>query len=299
MIALSSAIPCGTILSFDLYVTGAEGGPFHSVFTEEVGQSLTPAGLPGAINDNATTTSTLAVGQSSTLTDVNVHVQIQHTYVGDLKIQLQSPLGTVVTLLDRPGVPASTYGCSSDDMDITFDDASGFNPESYCPATTPWYVGPAMPVTPLSVLNGQNSSGTWSLIVSDMAGGDTGSLLDWDLITTPVLTGICNVCTAATASPIVSSEATSFGLAPVRPNPFGSSAEIAFTLDREGKAKLEIIDVTGRRVTTLLDREMSAGRHAITWNGSDSDGQPVAAGLYFVRLVSGGRTDLERVSRLR
>ena len=299
MIALSPAIPCGTILSFDLYVTGTEGGPFHATFTREVGQSLTPAGLPAAINDNSIATSTLVVGQSSTLTDVNVHVQINHTWVGDLKIQLQSPLGTVVTLLDRPGVPASPAGCGNDNMDVTFDDASGFNPEGYCPGTTPWYVGPAMPVTPLSALNGQNSAGTWTLIVSDNASQDVGAIVDWDLITTPVLTGICNVCTAATASPIVATEPASFGLSPVRPNPFGSSAEIAFTLDRDGQAHLEIIDVTGRRVTTLVDREMSAGRHAITWNGSDSDGQAVAAGLYFVRLVSGGRTDLERVSRLR
>jgi subtilisin-like proprotein convertase family protein len=300
MVQLSQGIPCGTIMSFDLYVSGAEGGPFHATFTQEVGQSLTPSGLPAAINDNSTTTSTLAVGQSSVLTDVNVRVQIDHTYVGDLRIQLQSPLGTVVTLLDRPGYPASTYGCSNDDMDVTFDDASAFNPESWCPGTTPWYVGVAMPVTPLSVLNGQSSAGTWSLIVSDNAGGDTGAITDWELITTPVLTGTCNVCTAGgTDVADLGTSPASFGLAPVRPNPFGASAEIAFTLDREASARLEIIDVTGRRVTTLIDRAMPAGRHAVQWNGQDADGHPVAAGLYFVRLVSGGRTDLERVSRLR
>ena len=40
-----------------------------------------------------------------------------------------------------PGVPASTYGCSDNDVNVTFDDASAVNLENHCAGTTPWYQG--------------------------------------------------------------------------------------------------------------------------------------------------------------
>jgi subtilisin-like proprotein convertase family protein len=291
-------VACGTVLDFEVTVTANEGGPWVWAFGHEVGQSLTPAGLPMSIPDNATAaTSTLAVTDNVVLTDVNVRVQITHTWVGDLKIEIESPIGTRVTLLDRPGVPASTYGCSNDDMNVTFDSASSYNLETHCANTTPWYTGVAAPFASLNTLNGQGTAGTWKLIVTDLAGGDTGAVVDWELLATPAVTGVCNVCTAATASPIVSQ--SRFGLAAPRPNPFDASSELSFSLARAARTQLEIIDVTGRRVATLVDAELGAGPHSFSWNGRDTGGQAVAAGTYFVRLVSGGQVDLQRVVRLR
>jgi hypothetical protein len=79
-------------------------------------------------------------------------------------------------------------------MDITFDDASVFDPENHCAGTTPWYTGDAMPVQALSAFNGESTAGTWELIVSDSAGGDTGTINDWALITDPVVSGACEIC---------------------------------------------------------------------------------------------------------
>jgi subtilisin-like proprotein convertase family protein len=298
-IAIGPGVTCGTVLSFQLTVNAAEGGPFNYSFTHEVGQALVAPGLPAAINDSQTTVSVLSVPQSLTLSDVNVRVQINHSWVGDLSIQLQSPLGTLVQLLDRPGVPASTFGCGDDNMDVTFDDASGVNLETWCTGSTPWYNGVGAPVNPLSAFNGQNTSGNWTLRVTDSASGDTGSIINWQLITTPAVTGICNVCSAATGAPIAITSPTHFGLAPVRPNPFGATADIVYSLERASHAKVEIIDVTGRRVRTLVDADAPAGRNALTWDGKDVDGHAVAAGVYFVRLSSGAQVDMQRVSRLR
>ena len=75
-------------------------------------------------------------------------MELEHTYVGDLTVTLESPTGTVVTLLDRPGVPASANGCDNDDMNVTFDDASGFDPESHCTGSTPWYADRVPPLPP-------------------------------------------------------------------------------------------------------------------------------------------------------
>jgi len=72
------------------------------------------------------------------------------------------------------------------------------------------------------------------------------------------------------------------------PNPFRSSTRIAFSLDGPSRTvRLDVYDASGRRVTTLLDRAMPAGSHAINWDGTDSLGRPVADGVYFYHLRSG------------
>ena len=127
-IVLDETVPCYSTIEFQLAASSAEGGPWTFGFSKDVGQSAAPGGLPAAIPDGSgSLTNSFTVAQNDVISDLNVRVAISHTYVGDIKIQLRSPLGTLVTLLDRPGVPNSTYGCSNDNMNVTFDDASGFN----------------------------------------------------------------------------------------------------------------------------------------------------------------------------
>ena len=185
-IRLGSNVACGSTVQLSLRVTAAEGGPFTFQLSNPVGSSLEP-NVPLPIPDEGSVTSDLQVTQNVTLSDVNVRVQINHTYVGDLIVSLRSPAGTTVTLLDRPQ-------CSDDNMNVTFDDSSSFNPENHCAGTTPWYSGVARPVQQLSAFNGQSSAGTWRLTVSDNAGLDTGTLVDWELLTTPTLSGVCQTC---------------------------------------------------------------------------------------------------------
>ena len=186
-IRLGQSVACGSTVSLTLRVTAAEGGPFTFQLSNPVGSSLEPD-VPLAIPDNGSVTSNLVVAQNVTLSDVNVRVQINHTYVGDLIVSLRSPAGTTVTLLNRPA-------CGDSNMNVTFDDSSGVNLQNHCAGTTPWYSGVARPYQPLTAFNGQSSAGTWSLIVSDNAGLDTGTLVDWELLTTPALSGECQTCT--------------------------------------------------------------------------------------------------------
>jgi flagellar hook assembly protein FlgD len=75
-----------------------------------------------------------------------------------------------------------------------------------------------------------------------------------------------------------------------RPNPFRSGTVIEFSLTTRTGVTLAIFDVSGRLVRQLLDSEpLEAGDHRMAWDGSGADGQPVASGIYFYRLVSGGR----------
>ncbi len=78
------------------------------------------------------------------------------------------------------------------------------------------------------------------------------------------------------------------GLAQNVPNPFNPSTTIAFTLpsDYEGRVTLNVYDVLGRRVRTLLSTRMEGGAHAVTWLGRDDEGRSTASGVYLYRLVT-------------
>ena len=56
---------------------------------------------------------------------------------------------------------------------------------------------------------------------------------------------------------------------------------------RAAYSALDIVDVAGRAVVTLLEGEYRAGRHEATWDGRDGSGRPAASGVYLYRLKSG------------
>ena len=72
------------------------------------------------------------------------------------------------------------------------------------------------------------------------------------------------------------------------PNPFNPETRISFTVPRSGRVTLRIYDPAGRVVTTLVDRDMPAGRHGVTWRGIDNRNRRVASGVYFYQLRRGG-----------
>lgn len=73
-------------------------------------------------------------------------------------------------------------------------------------------------------------------------------------------------------------------LAGARPNPFNPSTSLHFELAEAGAVRLEIFDLRGRRVRTLLDRPLGAGAHAIDWDGTDDRARPLSGGTYLIRL---------------
>ncbi len=75
------------------------------------------------------------------------------------------------------------------------------------------------------------------------------------------------------------------------PNPFNPRTRIAFNLQQAAPVSLEVFDVRGRRVATLLAGDiLDAGEHRITWNGRGPAGRPAPAGTYFYRLQAAAST---------
>jgi hypothetical protein len=83
--------------------------------------------------------------------------------------------------------------------------------------------------------------------------------------------------------------AGNFGLFQNVPNPFRASTSIRYSLPTEDHVKLEIYDVTGRLVTTLVDGMVASGMQAATWSGVNDKGRQMPAGIYFYRLTSADR----------
>jgi hypothetical protein len=71
-----------------------------------------------------------------------------------------------------------------------------------------------------------------------------------------------------------------------RPNPFNPRTTIEYSLPVTCRAVLSIYDLSGARVATLVDDDVSAGQHSAVWNGLDNRGRQVASGLYVARLAT-------------
>jgi len=72
------------------------------------------------------------------------------------------------------------------------------------------------------------------------------------------------------------------------PNPFNPTTTIAYQLPKNGKVRMDIYNLKGQHVTTLVDEVKVAGSHTAIWNGTDSSGSSVASGVYIYRLSFNG-----------
>ncbi|MCH7761985.1 T9SS type A sorting domain-containing protein [candidate division TA06 bacterium] len=90
-----------------------------------------------------------------------------------------------------------------------------------------------------------------------------------------------------------------FNLFQPRPNPFHNNTIISLLLPRSLDTDLSVYDLTGRRVATLTDGRLEAGRYSFTWDGRDSSGREVSSGVYFYRLTAGDYTSTKKLVLLR
>jgi hypothetical protein len=79
-----------------------------------------------------------------------------------------------------------------------------------------------------------------------------------------------------------------FALHGSRVNPSAGGAEIVFQVPAAAAVRLTVFDVTGRTVRTLAEQPFGPGVHHVAWDGKDAGGAPVASGVYYCRMQSGG-----------
>ena len=122
-----------------------------------------------------TVSNLVIAGGPTRIDDLNVRLQGTHSYLGDLSFTLVSPAGTQVQIMARSCGAADNFNLLLDDNGRS---AQGAGPAWPCPPVD----GQAYrPSNPLSAFNGEDSNGTWKLIVRDEGLRDAGLLQNWSL----------------------------------------------------------------------------------------------------------------------
>jgi uncharacterized repeat protein (TIGR01451 family) len=173
-----------TLLMLIILIASPVGAGADGIITDEphgfVQRVPIPDCHPGGIISRQT------ISGCDTIEDLDVVLEINHQWTGDLVVSLESPSGTLVTLVDRPGFDGSGYGCQFAGLSAVLDDEATLALEDQCNddggGTTPSISGTLIPNNPLSAFDGELGSGVWTLRVSDWAEENTGKLMNWQLI---------------------------------------------------------------------------------------------------------------------
>jgi hypothetical protein len=86
-----------------------------------------------------------------------------------------------------------------------------------------------------------------------------------------------------------------FSLGKNFPNPFNPSTKFTVEIPRAGGVKLEIYNILGQKIKTLMNGEVLPGSYNMEWDGTDEGGFYTPSGIYFIRMSSGTFTDVQKI----
>jgi len=79
------------------------------------------------------------------------------------------------------------------------------------------------------------------------------------------------------------------------PNPFNPSTSIAFDMARDGQVTIDVFNIKGQKVKTLVNEFFGVGSHKVVWNGDDLNGRTVGSGVYFYRMTTNGYSKTQKM----
>ncbi|HSG68085.1 MAG TPA: proprotein convertase P-domain-containing protein, partial [Bacteroidales bacterium] len=252
--------PPGTIAPSDLYTY---------MIADITTNTLCSNTLPKQINDLQHLYDTITVNADGMLLDLNVEINITHTYVGDLEIFLIGPDGTEIDL-------CISHGGSGNNFSGTIFDDEADMPISQ--GAAPFY-GSYIPDEPLGTFIETDIVGNWVLHIYDNAMNDQGTLNEW-----------CLTMSYSEDDGIDDARGSGLLVRQNYPNPFRDETNFLFELTKAGNVSISVIDMMGRVVQTLAEKHYSAGRHEISWQAGS-----LPAGNYFYRVQTEQFVDIKRM----
>lgn len=90
-----------------------------------------------------------------------------------------------------------------------------------------------------------------------------------------------------------------YELAQNYPNPFNATTQISFGLPEAADVRLDVYNITGQIISTIINGRYVAGRYNIIWNGLDGSGRSIASGVYFYRLNAGSDVKTMKMTLLK
>jgi len=241
-------VPCGTQIIFTLTLTWADGPMTTRTIVVNVGPVGTPttytySGPPVAIPDNnpAGGVATLVVSGSFRISDVNLSLtNVTHTFIGDLFVQLLSPDGAAITMINRLPNGTGTNANSNFTNTILDDEAvNSIQPQAGFVTNASF-----KPATPLSGFDGKVGNGTWALKIVDQAALDVGTITAWSLTLTPQ--GLsCSAYTPQQFTLTVARAGSGTGTVTSAPAGVSCGAACAVPYDRGTRVKLAAMPTPG------------------------------------------------------
>jgi subtilisin-like proprotein convertase family protein len=187
---------------------------------------------------------------------------IDHSYLGDLTVSLQSPQGTTVDLIRE-------ICGSGQDIEATFSDAGD---ALECNSFNPGISGVKKAIEDLSAFNGENARGIWTLTVTDAQDEDVGSLQAWGL-------EICGF------DEVLASKTYAFEEFKVFPNPSNGVFNLRFRSEEIGDVRVELYDLLGRTIADFNFRSKSIDFE------EQLDLSQISRGTYILRVRKGRKID--------
>jgi hypothetical protein len=83
------------------------------------------------------------------------------------------------------------------------------------------------------------------------------------------------------------------------PNPFNPATSISYGVERSGWVELDLFNILGKHVRTLVAEDQTAGVRQVTWDGTDQAGRSVSSGVYLAQLRSGGHSTTRKMVLVR
>lgn len=236
---------------------------------KDVPIGITTAGTP-------TITSSIDVSLPGEIVEIRVlNLDISHSWVGDLRATLISPLGTEVILFDQPGAPSSFFGCDGDNLLLgLFDTApnSAEDLENSC-GNQPAISGSFQPAQPLANFGGEPVSGTWTLSITDNADQDGGGLNGWELDFCIALPGGQSITPLVDQHAFCATEDYSFDiLLGTGFNESGVQLSATGLPDGASASFSDTLASPGTIVSVTLSGFADPGDYSITIEGADSMG---------------------------
>ncbi|MFH1335176.1 MAG: T9SS type A sorting domain-containing protein, partial [Candidatus Zixiibacteriota bacterium] len=88
---------------------------------------------------------------------------------------------------------------------------------------------------------------------------------------------------------------TTFSLSQNYPNPFNPVTNFQFTVPKSSHVNIEIFNIVGQKVATVVDGDMKAGVYTADWNGRDENGKTVSSGIYFYRMQADDFSNMKKM----
>ncbi len=240
-------------------------------------QSFSSSNVPLEISDFSldTVTSVLNITDTRDIQDINVHVKIDHSWVGDVAGRLIAPGGTSYILWDRPGVPADEFGCGGADIDLNFDDETlktAVDLELFCDEnTSPSLRGSFQPIQSLVGQKGKKATGNWTLVLTDAYEEDGGALTEWGLTFCFSQPNILAKLLKNNTLELLKGETKNIGNGLLQMETSGTAAQGVFTLLSTPKHGDLTLNTTVLQIgDTFTQADIDGGKLAYTHHATDT-----------------------------